>query len=191
MNKMWYNNKLLKGGGLMNKKINLYLNIIESVLIFILVGLGVLFYTHNIQLNGLQRNLIITTSFILEFIAVSIELFMFYIMNNKFRGIAVIFYLLELLVPVMINTKIPFVGIALVMKLNIMKNFFRVYKFNLILEKENLYQFCDTFGIKIEKEKTKRKYTRKATTTTKAKAVSKTKPKTKTAPSKKTRKSYA
>ena len=175
----------------MNKKINLYLNIIESVLIILLIGLGVFFYTNNSHFNSFYSNLIIIMSFIMEFIAVSIELFMFYIMNKKYRGFSVLYYIAELLLPIFINIKFPFIGIGIIMILNIAQNFFRVYKLDIILEKENLYQFCDTFGIKIEKEKTKRKYTRKATTTTKAKAVSKTKPKTKTAPSKKTRKSYA
>ena len=52
----------------MEKKLNLYLNIIESVLIFILVGMGTILYVNQIRFGMLEKNLIITGSFILEFL---------------------------------------------------------------------------------------------------------------------------
>ena len=189
----------------MEKKLNLYLNIIESVLIFILVGMGTILYVNQIRFGMLEKNLIITGSFILEFLLISIELFIFYNLKNKYKWTTMVFYLLDFVLLFVIAAKIPFYGIMILLILNITKNILRVLKLEEIKDLNQYYKICETFNIKVKKStkkrtttskvsapKTKKESTKVPKTTTKKepeKKATTTKPKTTT--SKKTRKSYA
>ncbi len=168
----------------MEKKLNLYLNVIESILIFLLVGMGTFLYVNQMTFGMLGRNLIIIGSFILEFLLIGIELFIFYNLKNKYKWTTIAFYILDIVLLFAIATKIPFYGIALLLVFNITKNILRVFKLEEIKDLEQYYKLCETFNIKVKKPRKKRTATAKVSTTKTKKATVKTT--TKKAPAKKT-----
>jgi hypothetical protein len=181
----------------MNKKINLYLNITESILIFLLVGIGTIIYINNVHTSMLGRNLIITGCFILEFLLISIELFVFYNIKKKYRLATILFYLIDMILMMVLASKIPFYGIVFFLGLNLVKNGLRVMKLEEIKDLDQFYKFCDIFHIKVKKTRkktttkkvvatTKKETTKKSVSTTKAKTT-----KSKGTTSKETSKSYA
>ena len=165
----------------MNKKVNLWLNISESILFYILVIIGIVFYAGGFKLNLLGQNLMIMGCFFLEALLIAVEIFMFYIEGKKYRFISVAYYLSTVIVLAISNIILPFYGIILLLVANTIKNIFRINKIEMICDLDQYYEFCDTFHIKVKKARGRRKSTKKATITktkkqtTKAKAVSTTK----------------
>jgi len=182
----------------MNKKLNLWLNIVESSFLIIIVSISTLFYFNNYHTNFLGRSFITTGMLFLEVGIVSIELFLFYLQNKNSKIISLAYYIAILFLLMISHIIIPFYGIILIIGLNIAKNYIRIQQLELIYDRDILYDLCDLFHIKIKKTRKKRvtavkTSTKKATTTRKKTTTAK--PKTTkskaTTTRKKTSKSYA
>ena len=170
----------------MNKKFNLSLNIIESVLVMVLITISSVIYLNNFTTNLLNRSLITSGMLLLSALIISIELLLLYLETNKFRLITLLYYFACIILMFLSNSIVPFFGISIVMFLNIAKNVLRVNKREMIYDKETLYELCDWFNIKIKKEKKKRVAVKKTVkTTNKTKAVKTTTTKTKRTPARK------
>ena len=101
-----------------------------------------------------------------EITVVSIELFLYNLLEFKYKFFETFYYIIELLLAVWINSMIPFAGIIVLTTFSIMKNVFRIMAVEKIYKFAGFYELCMKFGIKTEKPKRKRKA---VTTTKKAK----------------------
>ena len=170
----------------MNKKLNLWLNVSESILVGLMVIIGSYFYITESHFNVLANSFVVLGSMILVATLVSIELFLFYLLSKKYKIITIGYYFAIALIIALSNIVVPFFGIVLLIASNIAKNYYRIEKMDLVYEKEQLYEVCDLFGIKIKKEKKKRTAISKAKKTVKTTVTKK-----QTVPTKKVTKSYA
>ena len=170
----------------MNKKLNLWLNVTESILVTILVIIGSFFYITEAHFNLFGNIFTVIGSMLLVAVTVSIELFLLYLLNNKYKLIVLGYYFIGALLVMLSNAIIPFFGIILIIAFSIFKNIYRIQKSDIVYEKEQLYDLCDMFNIKIKKERKKRASVSKTKKTVKTTATKK-----RTVPAKKTSKSYA
>ena len=170
----------------MNKKLNLWLNISESILVGLLLIIGSIFYLTEAHFNLFGNILTIIGSMLLVASVVSIELFLLYLSSNKYKLILLGYYLLAAILVMVSNAIIPFFGIILLLVFSIGKNIYRIKNIDTIYVKEQLYDLCDMFNIKIKKERKKRTAISKTKKTVKTTATKK-----RTVPAKKTTKSYA
>lgn len=171
----------------MNKKLNLSLNIIESVLVVLTVIIGGYFYLTEAHYNLLANSFIALGCMIIVALIVSIELFLLYLLSNKYKLISLGYYLGIALLVMISNIYVPFFGLILLIIANIIKNYYRIQNREMVYSKEQLYELCDLFNIKIKKERKKRTTVSKTT----KKTVKTTATKKQTVPAKKATKSYA
>ena len=145
----------------MNKKINKRLNIIESVsllvgIVCMLIG-ATLHHSSNISGIEIYNTLLFFVGVFAEIVVVSIELFLYYLMEFKYKFFETFYYILELVLSVWINSFAPFAVIIVLTVLHTIKNVFRILAVEKVYRFAGFYDVCMKFGIKTEKPKRKRK----------------------------------
>ena len=154
-----------------------------------------------LQRNAVGGSSIYNTIFMIfgllcEIAVVSIELMTFHLETIKFKFITFVYYVVELLLAMWINSMIPFAGLVVVTTFSVLKNVYRVLSVEKIYMPLGYYELCKKFGIKVKKPTTRRKKTtttkkRVAVVATKSKAKAKSKTKRGKAVDTSTSKSYA
>ena len=119
-NDLWYNIEPLRGI-CMNKRVNLYLNILEFFF-FVLAMLFLYFYFKYTNIQFLLRNSFFLCGSIMGFIFIAIELFLFILMKTKTKIIYITFLLIDVVLAVLLNVKVPFIFPIIFLGLCLMKN---------------------------------------------------------------------
>ena len=139
----------------MNKRANLYLNILE----FLFLGLSLVFmnlylsYTH---INFYFRNSFFLMAAITGLIFISIECFLFLLMKTKIKIAYIGLLLVDILLAVVFNLLFPFSCPLVFLLFCLMKNFFRILLVNKIYIPREFNYYCRMFGITIKYFKKKK-----------------------------------
>ena len=101
---------------------------------------------------------------ICEFSIVSIELFLFYLEEKKYKLFTVGYYILELLLVMVFNILVPFLGLFVMIAFHLFKNTYRFYQVEVIYRRLGYYELCKKFGIKVKRpRKARATITKKST----------------------------
>ena len=148
----------------MNKRANIYLNIYATIA-FILsltsMGLTLILGELSYTIPNLLKisTLLIGSVFGLLFIA--IEVFLFILLEPKFKVQFSIYILVDIILAIYINTKFPFSAFIIFLVFHFIKNISRIALVETIYMPKEFNRYCKMFNIKIPDFKKKRK---KATT---------------------------
>ena len=145
----------------MNKKLNISLNIIEFFSILIISIL--LFEIANITLSGLKEQLLIPVktmfyiTVILELFAITSEMILFIIYNKNIKFIYLIYTVIEVLITILLNIKIPFSGLIIIILFSLVKGVLRILFQYEIYDSKLFKKYCKLFNLKLKVDKNKRK----------------------------------
>ena len=139
----------------MNKRANLYLNIIEEIS-FILAFLLITVMLHY-ELSNLLKNICFLSGAIFGLLFIAIELFLFILMNNKSKIIYSLYLIIDLIAVIYINSKFPFSALTVLIVFSIIKDLERVLLVEKIYIPKEFDYYCKMYGIKIKDFKKKRK----------------------------------
>ena len=145
----------------MNKKLNISLNIIEFFSILIISIL--LFEIANITLSGLKEQLLIPVktmfyiTVILELFAITSEMILFIIYNKNIKFIYLIYTVIEVLITILLNIKIPFSGLIIIILFSLVKGVLRILFQYEIYDSKLFKKHCKLFNLKLKVDKKKRK----------------------------------
>lgn len=174
----------------MNKRANLYLNIYEFIA-FILaltcIGLCMTIGELSFPVPTIMRITILGIGTLSALLFISIEVFLFLLMNTKARLIYLAYMLLDIVLAVFMNKLLPFSAFLVVILLCITKNILKVKLVDKIYIPREFNRYCRMFNIKVKDfpkkrkkkevveetvEETKKKPAKKAIYVTKAKKSS-------------------
>ena len=147
----------------MNKRANLYLNIIGFI--SFILAFSFFYLTMKIESMAttiyLYRNItfLLTSIFGLTFILVEIILFMLY--KNKYKAIYIGYMILDILITFIINDKYPFTFPITFILFRLVKDIIRITKVNIIYIPRRFNKYCKMFNIKIKDFEKKRVYKKK------------------------------
>ena len=144
----------------MNKRANLYLNIfafITFILSVSIIGISLKLETLIYHIPFIIRGIVALIGMIIGIVFISIELFLFILMKNKERLLYIGYILLELLIAILITTKIPYSFFIVLVTLNITRDIIRVSLVDKIYRPKEFNRYCKMFGIKIKDFPKKRK----------------------------------
>lgn len=134
----------------MLKKLNVLLNVIEFIF-------SIMMCLYVCCPLFLDRNILISYSYVYmglgifsEIVVASIELFLFLMLQKKYRFFYVLFMLVELILMLIVNKKIPFLGIGVIVLGSFIKNSIRIICLDEIYSKNGIYDFCEKFNIYIK-----------------------------------------
>lgn len=134
----------------MNKKANLFLNIIELLsMIFSLILLN------NYLTNNNPLLLVFSILFLVLF--VSSELFLFILLDNKVKVFYIFYIISTIIISAYINSKIPFSAISVITIFSAIKSSLRLILVDKIYIPKEFDYYCKMFGIKIKDFKVKKK----------------------------------
>ena len=158
----------------MDKKIHKKVILTEAICLFVgilCMFIGVLLH-HSESMSGIAtyRRLLSIFGIVCEFIIVSIELFLFYLEEKKYKLFTVGYYVLELLCVMLFNFLVPFLGIFILISFNALKNIYRYFNVEYVYKRLGYYELCKKFGIKVKRPRRAR-----ATAVKKSTPVKKTK----------------
>lgn len=145
----------------MNKRLNISLNIIEFFSILIISIL--LFEIANITLSGLKEQLLIPVkamfyiTVILELFAITSEMILFIIYNKNIKFIYSIYTVIEVLITILLNIKIPFSGLIIIILFSLVKGVLRILFQYEIYDSKLFKKYCKLFNLKLKVDKNKRK----------------------------------
>ncbi len=145
----------------MNKRANLYLNIFELLSLVIMVCfMEAYLYFRNIfiLLKGGLFLIVIISSMIF----ISIELFLFLLLNKKGKAFYILYMLIDLIVSVYLTIKIPYAGFVILLLFATIKNALRIALVNELYMPKEFDRYCKMFGITIRDfKKTKKRVKKK------------------------------
>ena len=130
--------------------------IIIFIILSVLLIIGSIFYFKEYHANMFHSIMIIIGCMILVAMIISIEVFLLYLCDKKYKLITIGYYLGEAILLLILNSIIPFYSVMIILCLNMFKNVYRIQKLETIYDKEILYELCDWFNIKIKKTRKKR-----------------------------------
>lgn len=137
----------------MTQKFTKALNIYEIISIVLVIGgLLLLAMTHKVDFYYYNKELITIMLVLCELIIVSIELFLFYLANIKNKLFTIGFYLIELVFIVLVNIKVPFLGLLFLLIFCAVKNTYRILYVDSICVPNRLYNVCKKYGINIKRD---------------------------------------
>lgn len=154
----------------MNKKIHKKVNIIETVCVLVCVlCMSVSAILHANKVFMFNPALLIVSS-IAEIFMIAIELMLFHLETIKYKFITIAFYVIELIMLMIVNMKVPFSGLIVLVTFSIAKNVFRIMKVEEIYQFLGYYELCKKFGIKVKRpRKARMSATKKVSTPVKNK----------------------
>lgn len=88
---------------------------------------------------------------------IAIELFLFLLLNNKIRGIYIVYMMLNVILAVYLNSKFPFLGFIIFILFSFAKDGLRVLLVNSIYIPKEFNRYCKMFHIKVKDFKKQRK----------------------------------
>ena len=147
----------------MNKRANLYLNIIGFI--SFILAFSFFYLTMKIESMAttiyLYRNItfLLTSIFGLTFILVEIILFMLY--KNKYKTIYIGYMILDILITFIVNDKYPFTFPITFILFRLVKDIIRITKVNIIYIPRRFNKYCKMFNIKIKDFDKKKVYKKK------------------------------
>ena len=127
----------------MNKKANLYLNIIE--LLSMIISLILL---NNYLTNNNPLVLVLSILFLILF--VSCELFLFILLDNKVKVFYIFYIVTSIIISTVINSKIPFSAIQVITIFSALKSALRLVLVDKIYIPKEFDYYSKMFGIKIK-----------------------------------------
>ena len=144
----------------MNKRANLYLNIyafVAFILSISCIGLSLALQDLTYGVPSLLKN----TTFLLGSVAglffISIEAFLFLLMQGKVRFFYVAYLLIDLAISIKVNTIIPFSAFVIFITLSLLKDFLRIILVDEIYINKEFDRYCKRFGVKVKDFRKKRK----------------------------------
>lgn len=177
----------------MNKRANLYLNIYEFIL-FILslscIGLCMILNEGTFPVPEILKIVSLGIGLITAILFISIEAFLFLLMNTKSRLLFLFCIILEIAIAIIVNIKIPFSAFLVFMVCSLLKDSLRIKLVEKIYIPKEFNRYCKMFNIKVKDFPKKRTVVKKEKETVKVqekKRVYTTEPKKST----KSDKSYA
>ena len=147
----------------MNKRANLYLNIIGFI--SFILAFSFFYLTMKIESMAitiyLYRNItfLLTSIFGLTFILVEIILFMLY--KNKYKTIYIGYMILDILITFIVNDKYPFTFPITFILFRLVKDIIRITKVNIIYIPRRFNKYCKMFNIEIKDFDKKKVYKKK------------------------------
>ena len=147
----------------MNKRANLYLNIIGFI--SFILAFSFFYLTMKIESMAitiyLYRNItfLLTSIFGLTFILVEIILFMLY--KNKYKTIYIVYMILDILITFIVNDKYPFTFPITFILFRLVKDIIRITKVNIIYIPRRFNKYCKMFNIEIKDFDKKKVYKKK------------------------------
>lgn len=145
----------------MNKRANLYLNIYE-LLSFVFMVCFMESYLYFNQLLPIYRTLLLIVSMISGILFISMELFLFLLLNKKSKAVYILYLLIDLGLAVYLTIKIPFAGFVVFLLFSTIKNILRVLLVKVIYIPKEFDRYCKMFGIKVRDFKKTRRRVKKA-----------------------------
>lgn len=148
----------------MNRRANLYLNI-YGIIAFILslacFGLIMALKETSYDLPSIMKILFLTVGIISGILFISIEVFLFILMNNKTKLIYIIYMIADAAVAILINTKIPFSAFLVFTILKILKDMLRIKLVDKLYISKEFDRYCKMINVKIPDFKKKKKISTK------------------------------
>ncbi len=146
----------------MNKRVNLYLNILE----FFFFALAMLFmynYFKYTTTSFLVRNSFFLFGSVMGLIFIGIELFLFILMKTKSKILYLTILLIDAVLAVLLNVKVPFIFIIIFLSFSLIKNIGRIIFVNELYIPREYNYYARMFGLKIKdfKKKKVKKITKK------------------------------
>ena len=143
----------------MNKRANLYLNIFELLSFLISVCfMESYLYFHNLPL--FVKSIIFLVSVLSGILFITIELFLFILLNNKSKVAYCFYMLIDLGLSVFLTIKIPYAGFYIFLLFSTIKNILRVVLVDVLYIPKEFNRYCKMFHITVsdfKKTKTKKK----------------------------------
>ena len=139
----------------MNKRANLYLNIIEEIsfiLAFLLITVMLKY-----ELSTLLKNICFISGALFGLLFIAIELFLFILMNNKVKVIYLFYLIIDILSVVLINAKYPFSALTVLLIFSFIKDLERILLVEKIYIPKEFDYYCKMYGIKVKDFKKKKK----------------------------------
>ena len=137
------------------------MNIVETACV--LLGISCMLFAlmlHNgesFQGINICNTLLQVFGMIFAAVVVSIELMLFHLQYIKFKFFTFVYYIVELLSIIWINSVIPFSGLIVITTFSILKNISRVFLVENIYLPLGYYELCKKFGIKVKKPVVRKK----------------------------------
>ena len=133
----------------MNKKANLYLNILEFIFFGIaLLSMGA--YLNTFMILGFFKYLLFLCAAVSGLLFIGIELFLWMIMNTKSKLLDIAYFLIEIICAVYATTIIPYSGFIVFLCFNFFRDFLRITLVERIYIPKEFDYYCKMFGIKIK-----------------------------------------
>ena len=134
----------------MNRRANLYLNIFETIsFLFFILFINLFFNYHN--------SLFLVLGTIYNLLFVAIEVFLFVLLKNNNKVIYIISLFIDLLLAIIINSRVTYSFYIVLIVFNIIKNIIRISLVKKIYMPREFSYYCKMFNIKIKDFKRKRK----------------------------------
>ncbi len=153
-----YNKEPLVVGEKMNKKVNIILNIFEFLLFFLFLACVGLFLAHKDLKITIPTNIdyvILLIGLIASFFYISIELFLFLILKKLSKYILILYFIIEIITSIYINSKISFSALIVVIVFHIIKSISRIILVNKIYIAKEYEYYSQMFGTKVKKQQEK------------------------------------
>lgn len=152
----------------MNKRANLYLNIIGSIsfiLSLLIIGISLKLETRIYHIPSIVSGIVALIGMIIGLIFIGVEVFLFLLMKNKERFLEIGYMSIELILAVLLNSKVPYAFYIVFTVFNIGRNLLRIYLVDKIYRPKEFNRYCKMFGIKIKD------FPKKKTTTVKKNVI--------------------
>ena len=143
-------------GGCMNKRANLYLNGF-GMISFILTFLNMWVFLSLSSQFFILKNLTALLGFAFLLFFVSIELFLFMLLNRKTKIFLGIYWIMTIVFMVFLTIRVPYSGFLLLAFSKLLKDSGRILLVDKIYIPKEFNRYCKMFGITIKDFKKKRK----------------------------------
>ena len=137
----------------MNKKANLYLNILSFIsftLSLIIIAFSLRLETITYHTPYIIRVLTTLLGFVFGLTFISIETFLFLLIKNKNKVMYIGYMLVELIIAVLLSIKIPYTFFIVFIVLNIIRNTLRITLVDKLYIPKEFNRYCKMFNIKIK-----------------------------------------
>ena len=148
----------------MNKKANLYLNIIgfiSFILSLLIIGISLKLETRIYHIPSIVSGIVALIGMIIGLIFIGVEVFLFLLMKNKERFLEIGYMSIELILAVLLNSKVPYAFYIVFTVFNVGRNLLRIYLVDKIYRPKEFNRYCKMFGIKIKDFPKKKATTRR------------------------------
>ena len=146
----------------MNKRANLYLDIYEFIA-FILslacIGLCMTLGELSFPVPEILKFCILGVGIFSALLFISIEVFLFLLMNNKSRCLYILFLIIDLVIAMLFNRVVPFSAFLVFIVMSFTKDFLRIKLVDKIYISKEFNRYCKMFNVKVKDFPKKRSVT--------------------------------